>query len=204
MSFKEKINELEFNDNKDLYTIEKGKIPILFTAVHTHKHIREDGTIKLNEPYTKSIALYLNKYFNTYCMVKNKDDGTDSNKEDNDKFKTILKRFIKENNIKLVIDLHGASEKRDFDIEFGTLDNISIDYSIVKELENSFINNGINNIIYNDPFKGGKLTQSLYDIVDVIQIEINAKYRDYNNIDNLEKIVNSFITFINKYNKKIR
>ena len=35
--------------------------------------------------------------------------------------------------------------------------------------------------------------------IDIIQIEINGKYRDIENIDNMEKICNSLIQFINQY-----
>jgi len=201
MIFKDEINELEnleFNDN---YIIKKGTIPILFTAPHTMKQIREDGSIKLSEPYTKAIALYLNKHFNVNSMIKINDTGLDANRDNRDEFKIELLRFIKENNIKLVIDLHGSSKSREFDIEFGTLNNLSADFSTIKELEEAFTENGISNIIHNDPFKGGAITSYVCGLkdVDVIQIEINGKYRDYNNLDELEKLIKCFEKFIKQY-----
>ena len=198
MTFKEEINELESLEfNKD-YIIKKGNIPILFTAPHTMQQIKEDGSIKPSELFTKAIALYLNKFYNVNCMIKIKDTGLDSNRDNRDEFKTELLRFIKDNNIKIVIDLHGSKESREFDIEFGTLNNLSSDYTVIKELEDSFINNGITNISYNDPFKGGAITQYIYGLkdVDVIQLEINSKYR--NNIDKLNKLCNSIELFIKK------
>ena len=205
MSFKEEINELELLRFESDYIIKKGNIPILFTAPHTMKQVREDGSIKLSEPYTKSIALYLNKHFNVNCMIKIKDTGLDANRDNRDEFKTELLRFIKDNNIKLVIDLHGSLKSREFDIEFGTLNNLSADFSTIKELEEAFTENGINNITYNDPFKGGAITSYVYGIkdVDVIQIEINGKYRDFNNIDKLEKLIKSFENFIKQYKEYI-
>jgi len=201
MNFKEEINNLESEVfNKD-YIILKGSIPILFTAPHTMKQKREDGSIKLNEPYTKAIALYLNKHFDVNAMIKIKDTGLDPNRDNKDEFKTSLINFIKVNNIKLVIDLHGSSKDKDFDIEFGTLNNLSADYSTIKELEESFKENNINNIKHNNPFKGGAITKYVHGIedVEVIQIEINANYRDYSNINNLEQLVNSFSLFIKQY-----
>ena len=204
MGFKDIINNLENEQYDEDYIIKKGSIPILFTAVHTMKQIRKDNTIKLKEPYTKAIALYLNKYFNANCMVKIKDTKLDSNKDNHDEFKKDLIDYVKENDIKLVIDLHGANKDNDFDIEFGTLNNLTTDFSTLKELENSFIENGITNIVHNDPFKGGAITQYLFNLkdVDAIQLEINYKYRDYNNLDNLEKLCKSLIDFIDKYNRK--
>lgn len=201
--FNEIINELEYKEFDTDYISFKGKIPILFTAPHTMKQLREDGSIKLNEPYTKGIALYLNKYCNVNCMVKLKDTGIDSNNDNYDEFKTEIKRFVKDNNIKLVIDLHGASNNNSFDVEFGTMNNLSSDFSTVRELEEAFTENGITNIKYNDPFKGGAITRSLYELdVDVIQIEINSNFRQ-NDINNLKVLCDSFESFIKQYNEYI-
>ena len=201
MSFESEINELELMSFDSDYIIKKGSIPILFTAPHTMEQIREDGSIKPKEGYTKGIALYLNKYYDVNAMIKINDTGLDPNRDNRDKFKIELLRFIKDNNIRLVIDLHGSSYERDFDLEFGTLNNITAEYSTLKELEEAFIENGITNITYNDPFKGGAITQYIYGLkdVDVIQIEINGRYRDYSNIENLEKLCNSFANFIKQY-----
>ena len=199
--FKDEINELEKLEFNEDYVIKKGSIPILFTAPHTMKQKREDGSIKPNEPYTKAIALYLNKHFNVNCMIKIKDTGLDSNIDNRDEFKIELLRFIKDNNIKLVIDLHGSDKTRDFDIEFGTLNNLSVDYSTIKELEEAFTENGISNIIHNNPFKGGAITSYVDGLkdVDAVQVEINGKYRDYNNIKELEKLIKCFENFIKQY-----
>ena len=201
MLFDDEINELERIEFNEDYIIKKGILPILFTAPHTMQQIREDGSVKLSEPYTKAVALYLNKHFNVNCMIKIKDTGLDANRDNRDEFKTELLRFIRENNIKLVIDLHGSNRLRDFDVEFGTLNNLSADFSIIKELEEAFTENGINNIKYNDPFKGGAITEYIYGLkdVDVIQLEINGRYRDSNNIGNLEKLCKSLENFIKQY-----
>lgn len=59
------------------------------------------------------------------------------------------------------------------------LNNLSADFSNIKESEESFIENGINIVCHNEPFKGGTIIQYLYNIkrVDNIQLEINRKYR---------------------------
>ena len=203
--FEQEINELENMEFFDDYTILKGSIPVLFSAPHTMYQLRDDGTTKLKEPYTKAIAIYLNKYCNTYAIVKNNDTGIDSNRDNYDQYNVEMRRLIKENNIKLVIDLHGASKDREFDIEIGTLYNLSADFSTIKELEEAFTENGINNINHNNPFKGGAITQGIYslDDVDVIKIEINGKYRDYNDPESLEKLIQSLKNFIKQYNEYI-
>lgn len=203
--FKQEINELENLNIDGDYLIQKGSVPILFSAPHTMLQNRIDGSIKVREPYTKAIALYLNKYFNTYSIIKNNDTGIDSNRDNYDKYNVEMRRLIKDNNIKLVIDLHGASKDRNFDVEFGTLNNLSADFSTIKELEEAFTENGIFNISHNNPFKGGAITQGIYayDDIDVIQLEINGKYRDYNNLELLQKLIQSLGNFIEQYNEYI-
>ena len=205
MNFEEIINHLENQYYQTDYIIKKGNIPILFTAPHTMQQKKEDGTIKLSEPYTKAIALYLNKYFDVNCLIKIKDTGMDSNRDNHDEFKSELIKFVKENNIKLVIDLHGARGDREFDVEFGTLNQLTADFSTIKELEEAFTENGISNVKYNEPFKGGAITQYLYNLkdIDAIQIEINYKYRNNEDIDNIEKLCKSFENFIKQYNDYI-
>ena len=198
-TFNEEMKYLENLDFDSDYIALKGKNKILFSAPHTMMQEREDGTIKLSEPYTKAISLYLNRHSDTYSVVKIKDTKIESNIDNHDEYNVELRRIIKENNIDIVIDLHGAAKERDFDVEFGTLNNLSADYTTLKELEESFKENGINNIVYNNPFKGGAITKGIFSIenVDVIQIEINKKLRE--DMDCLKKVVSSLEMFIKKY-----
>lgn len=203
MFFIDEINELENESFSDDFIILKGEIPVLFSSPHTMIQKREDGSVKYNEKYTKAISLYLNKYYKSYSIIKLNDTGTDSNRDNYDKYNIEMRRIIKDKNIKLVIDLHGSRSDRDFDIEFGTLNNLSADYSTIKELEEEFNLNGINNIKYNDPFKGGFITQGLYGLtdIDIIQLEINQRLRD--DPESLERLIRSLGSFINKYSKYI-
>lgn len=205
MNFEEEINYLEQLELDNVYKISMGNIPILFTAPHTMEQVREDGSIKKGEPYTKAIALYLNKYMHTYSMIKLVDTGLDSNRDNHDDFKNKLLSLVDEHNIKLVIDLHGASINREFDVEFGTMNNLTADFSTINELKEAFIENGISNVEMNEPFKGGAITQYLYNKknIDVIQLEINYKYRDYNNLENLEVLIKALSDFIKQYSDYI-
>ena len=201
MDFYNEILELENKEFDDIMIFKVGSIPVLFTAPHTMEQVHRDGYIKNSEPFSKAIALYLNKKCDSSYLIKIKDTGLDSNRDNHDEFKKLLFDIVKENDIKLVIDLHGADHNRDFDVEFGTMNNLSADYTTLKELEEAFVHNGIVNIKYNEPFKGGAITQYLYNIkdVDVIQIEINGRYRDINHLDELENLCNAIIYFVKEY-----
>lgn len=201
MNFGEKIKKYESINGLFDYLLVKGEIPVLITAPHTMEQVKNDGTIKYSEPYTKAIALYLNEVCSSSYLIKTKDTGMDSNRDNHDEFKEDLVNFVKDNDIKLVIDLHGADHNRDFDVEFGTMNNLTADFSTIKELEEALRHNGIVNIEHNDPFKGGAITQYLYNIkdVEVIQLEINGRYRDIEHIDDLEKLCNALIYFIKEF-----
>lgn len=202
--FYEIINTLEKLKLDGDFTIIEGKIPVMISAPHTINQLKENGKIKLSEPFTKAIALYLNKCLGCYCIIKNLDTGIDANSDCDDEYKKELIKCVNENNIRLVLDLHGAKETRNFDIELGTLNNLSADFSSIRELEETFKENGISNVINNQNFKGGGITRNIYGKTnaDVIQLEINRKFRDLNNIEKIEKLCLSLISFIDMYINK--
>lgn len=197
------IDRLENKDFSDDFTIIEGYMPVLLSAPHTMNQLRDDGTIKASEPYTKALALYLQRRLNCTCFVKNFDTGIDSNSDKTEEYKTELVKYVKKNNIRLVLDLHGASLKREFDVELGTLNNLSADFSTIKELKKTLLENGILKVSVNDPFKGGGITRKVYTETDVnvIQIEINRKYRDLD-ISNFMLLADSLEKFIKSYMEK--
>ena len=204
MEFEKEILEYEnFMTNQD-YFYKEGTKKVILTSVHSMIQHKEDG-IKKREPFTKGITKYVSEETDCFHFIKLKETKNDSNSEVIDDFKENLLKYIKDNDIKLLVDIHGASITRDFDIEFGTLNNLSIDYSTLNELKEAFYLYGIDNIKINEPFLGGGITKYIYSNtdIDVIQIEINSKFRDFNNIDNIRKICNSLVDFINQYDKVI-
>lgn len=202
MEFKARIAALENEVFDDVYILNVGKVPVLLTAVHTMMQVRENKEIKLSEPYTKAIARYVAEESGAFSFIKLKDTGVDSNRNNDDVFKRRLLDLIEKYQIKLVLDLHGAMREREFDVELGSLNNLSSDYSTIKELEDAFRENGITNIVYNEPFKGGGITQSVFENtnIDVIQIEINRRFRDIDNPDEMESVCLALISFVLQYN----
>lgn len=198
-SFKNEILELENSNIDDTYISGDGKRKVMFTAPHTMKQKREDGTIKLNEPFTKAIAMYVAKHTNSYYFVKNKDTGIDSNHSEKDEFKDKLVKKIKRKKIKISIDIHGASYSRDFEIEIGNLDGATCQKETLDSIIKSFRNNGIFNIKINEPFKGGKITKTVASNTNAqaLQIEINENYRNIDKIEKMKKVCDSLIGYIN-------
>ncbi|MGE5455550.1 MAG: hypothetical protein ACM3O4_00365 [Ignavibacteriales bacterium] len=200
MDFNKTINDYENNVKTFSYMIKEGKVPVILTAVHTVEQQKEDG-IKYGESYTSAICQYVGNIVNSYYMIKSIDNGVDSNSTNLDEFKEVLNHKINKNNIKLLIDIHGAAADRDFDVEFGTLKNMTIDINTQNTLKDCFNRNGINNIKYNEPFCGGGITKHIFENndIDIIQIEINHKFRDCNAIEKCKKICDSLIEFIKAY-----
>lgn len=200
--FKNKLLDYEAKNENITYIAKSGKIPVILTAAHTMMQLKENGEYKYAEPFTKAIAMYVAEQTNCFFLIKNKDTRIDSNSKENDTFKNMLLDNIRDNNIRMVIDLHGAKKDRDFDVELGTLNNLSSDYSTINELIDAFNENGVFNIEINNPFKGGGITQKVFfeTNCDVIQIEINAKFRDIEEPVKIKQICDALIGFINQYN----
>ncbi len=198
MDFVEKMNNYENNINKMDYFFKKGTIPVLLIAVHT---VFQKNKNKLSEPYTAAIVQYISDECDCFYAIKSFDNDIDSNSTEIDEFKEYILNLIDKNEIKLVFDVHGASINRCFDVELGYLDGLSSDLTIIKSLENKFKENGVQIIEHNHPFKGGGITRTIFENtnIDVIQIEINKKFRDEDNLEECQKICTSLISFIEKY-----
>jgi len=200
MDFKKEITNYENNIKIYAYRNKQGITPVMLTAVHTVEQNKNDG-IKPNEPFTGAIAQYVANKVQASYFIKSIDNGIETNSETIDEFKILLLKYIKENNIKLLIDLHGAKQEREFDVELATLNDMTACLTTQNTLIDCFKTYGINTIHLNDPFKGGGITKYIYENtnIDIIQIEINHKYRNINNLDECEKVCLALTEFVKKY-----
>jgi len=200
MDFHDEINKYEDNINNFIYILNDGNVPIMFTAIHTVMQNKENG-IKMAESYTSAVCQYVGNKIQGSYFIKAIDNGIDSNSLVEDEFKQLLLKRIKDNNIKILIDIHGSKGTYGFDVELGTLNDMTSQSSTITNLINCFKNNGINKISINDPFKGGGLTKYIYENtnIDVIQLEVSYAYRDFNNIDECKKVCDSLIEFVENH-----
>lgn len=198
LKFRNEILTLENEIYNQKYIKNIGKSKILLTAPHTMEQKLMDGNIKHPELFTKAIVLYLSRYYYVNYLIKIKDTGLDANRFNDDEFRNEIIKTIENNNIKLSIDIHGASNNRPFDVEIGTIDGITAKDSTIELLTKILNKHGIFKIAYNDPFKGGAITESIYILkkCEAIQIEINANFRDINQIDKLKSLCDALGEFI--------
>lgn len=200
MQFKDEIINYETTNYNTPYIMKIGLLPVIITAPHIIKQSKEN--IKTLKQSTKAITMYVANNLNTSFLIKTKDTIPANSKNIAELKKTLIK-IIKSQNIKLLIDIKESKKEPNFDIEISTLNNLSKDFSKAKVLENAFKENSINNIVYNETFKDDDIAKYIYENtdIDVIQIEINQKFRDIDNIDNLKKVCDSLITFIKEYTR---
>ena len=203
--------------NKDFFSFKilKNKSKIMISAPHSVKHIRE-WKILPQDLLTWWLALYLWKRLNFPVIYSTSYKVWDPNFDDynNSKYKQTLEKYIKENDIKLLIDLHGCRTFRDFCIEFGTWwewdPNLLWNTEIIN-IMNESLNKSFKSYIYhskqkitkNTIFPASRDTTISWFVskeckIPAIQLEINKDLRDFDNIKNIWILVNGLETMSNK------
>ena len=120
----EEIKEIETEkiaydlESEAYFDFKEGKIPILISAPHGAKHLR-DGKWKEEDEYTASIAIKLGEITGAHVIyVKNK-TREDSNHLKRTKYKERIKEVIEKHGIKFLMDLHGVGQNKAFKISVG-------------------------------------------------------------------------------------
>lgn len=122
--YEKKFAKNKYNGSGDKeFQIKEGSIPVMVSAPHSVNQYRE-GQEKFADRFTGAIAEYLCK--KTGCHIiystknKKKDPNFDSNLNGENLYQTKLKDYIGSHKVNILIDLHGASEKRGYAVEMGT------------------------------------------------------------------------------------
>ncbi len=190
-------------NNQEAFSIIKGQVPILLSAPHCVEQIRE-GKIKYAEKETGAIVQYLAENCKCFAIYKTYNNQDDANYDiENNPYKDAIEDIIEKNNIKLLLDFHGASEKNEFDIELGTGEgkNLQGKKIISQQFKETLQKHNINNIVIDKKFKANSehtisKTISNRTQIPCMQIEINAKYRATENQKNIEKLLEALMEFI--------
>lgn len=193
----EQIKNIEQNFKQNNYTgnnvyscfIEKyGDIPVLISAPHSVKQIR-NGKIKAHEFYTGSIAHCLAKQIGCSCIAKqylietstNDDPNTD---DKNCLYKKTVSNFLQNNKIKLFVDIHGLSSKRDCVVDVcidsgKNINNMQYVFDLQKIINNKFGENSCSIDKYFQASSENVMSKWVYSTykVSAIQLEINGAYR---------------------------
>ena len=207
------------NQKFSTFKILKNKSKIMISAPHSVKHIREWEIIP-QDLLTWWFALYLWKRLNIPVIYSTSYEVWDPNFDENKKseYKQALAEYVKENDIKLLIDLHGCWSFRDFSIELWTwwewnfnllwrLDILNIIEKSLNDSLKSYIQHTGKTITKNTIFSASRETTVSTFIskeckIPTIQVDINKELRYTDNLKNLSLLINSFENMIKTISMK--
>jgi len=107
------------------FIIENGKNSIVLSAPHSVSQIRE-GSNKIGEYRTGLIVKKLGKITKSHIIYKTKNLNDDANYDEQCNYKCSLENYIKQENIKLLLDFHISAPDREYDIDIGTAEKNNI------------------------------------------------------------------------------
>ena len=168
-------------DHKSSFEILDGTGAVMFSAPHAVLQTR-NGENKAAERYTGILCKLLNEDYHYPVIYKTRHLDDDANNDPISDYRNALCRFIINNNIRYLIDLHQLKEDREMDICVGTGrgKNIFGQNQLVDIVRDCFVPNGIKNITIDAPFSAEKpntvcSTVASCSDIPAIQLEINSK-----------------------------
>ena len=207
-SYNKKFDEYENKPLKEEQTFEviEGKIPVLLSAPHSVRQLRE-GKIKGKDRYTGAITIELAKQTNSFAIYKTYNNQDDASYDiENNEYKEKVLELINKHNIKVFLDIHGAKDTDEFDVDIGTDEkrNLNGKTQILENLIKNLKEKGITKIGIDKKFKActmHTLTKKIASSTNIacMQIEITRKYRDLEQVEKMEKIINAIKSWIQEF-----
>ncbi len=192
MDFLENFNlaqKLIEDKTSDSFVIKSGEGRILFSAPHAVEQ-RRNGKIKCSEPATGLLAEMLHNELNCPIIRKMSNLGDDANYDPVSDYRRALEIYVRENDIKLVVDLHQLATHRNVMVCLGTggYRNLS-DKTLLNHFLFAFSRENLGAIQIDKPF-GGRYQYTVASSVhhncgiQTIQIELNSRlfipeFREY-------------------------
>ena len=116
------FEQIQYNsESDDYFGIIEGNIPILLSAPHGTKHLR-DARWKGEDEYTSSLAIKLGELTGAHVIYVKNRTQEDSNCVPNTRYKDAIRKLVDERGIKFLADIHGADSRRDYKINIGIID----------------------------------------------------------------------------------
>lgn len=170
-------------ESGDYFEFKPGKIPILISAPHGARHLR-NGSWKEEDEYTSSIAIKLAELTGAHVIYVKNRTTEDPNHDKAAGYKYVIKKAVKDYGIKFLADLHGADKDRDFKVCVGIISKDPKECScpsfkdIIKEVFSAFQNPIFNleGLSAADPRTVTYFARNTCKI-EGAQFEIRAEYR---------------------------
>lgn len=163
------------------YVVLKGTTPVLITAPHATKPYREGDFRFSDGAGTAALAKLLNALTCATVIYTQYRSPSDPNFYDNNDFKAEIAKVIENQKPRLLLDLHGSSSLRPYDVDLGTMNGVSLlgKSDIVPALKEALRNEGLEN--FSDNYFPAAKNQTITRFasqrgVPGIQLEINSSW----------------------------
>ncbi len=181
------LNE-SFN-SQNAFIIEAGTIPVVVSAPHSVPQWRLEA-VKQGEFRTGSLARFLHRDTFCHCVYKTRNMHDDANFDDKNEYKDALVQYVKDNNIKYLIDLHIMSQLRPHSVDLGTGHglNIANDYSKIRAMLCIFNECNISDVLIDKIFSAANPNTVSATVarecgIYCVQFELNWRIVDFTNME---------------------
>ncbi len=193
----------------NLWTEEKfrvlsGKISVLLSAPHSVNQLRNEE-VRDAEKFTGGLVRYLSNSTGSYAIFE-MFTHADPDYDEKHYYKDAIINLVKQNNIKLLIDIHSSIQSRPYDVDVAINGGINIQNN--KELPDKLINLGYKysiKVMIDEMFKADKEFMISNIVarecnIPCIELEINELYLDpIDNpikFDRLVKFIEEFLSSV--------
>ena len=168
-------------EGESWFKVIKGNVPIIVTAPHATRPLREGKRRFADGGGTAALAIAIGQLTGASVIFTTYEGPSDPNYYDDNAFKEALAQLIESEHPTLILDIHGSHPFRSYDIDFGTMRGRSLlgRDEILKTLMGYLEKEGILNFSHN------RFGASKYETitkfgsahgVPTIQLEINANW----------------------------
>jgi len=125
LAYEKRFSKNNYNGSgRKPYVIKRGRTKVMLSLPHAVNHFR-NGKTKSAEILTGGIGKYLQEKTGCHLIYSANYSGADPNYDEASDcdYKAELERYIAENDIKVLIDIHGCTTECETAVDMGTLNN---------------------------------------------------------------------------------
>ncbi|CAM3791398.1 N-formylglutamate amidohydrolase [Vibrio aerogenes CECT 7868] len=166
---------------KNWFEVVHGTVPVIITAPHATRPLREGKRRFSDGGGTAALALALGEQTGASVVYTTYEGPSDPNYYDDNAFKTALSDLIQSVKPVLLLDIHGSHPYRSYDIDLGTMNGASLSGhpELLRQLIYRLKTDGINSLSLNRFAASSHQTITKFAAkagVPAIQLEVNATW----------------------------
>ena len=117
---------IELPPDRRPFQIHQGSRPVIITAPHATRPMREEKRRFSDGGGTAALALAISKLTNASSIYMVFEGPSDPNYYDENEFKAQLKELVETTSPVLILDIHGSHPHRSYDVDIGTMSGQSL------------------------------------------------------------------------------